>query len=439
MQSNARWITVSLGLTAAFGAQAQVISTDDDRPWYVGARQEFGHFSNVRSTPDNVPALSDTVSRTSVSAGLDIPVSRQRVFFDATARHSRYHEADDLDNTGYDLRGGIDWQTVERLSGTVTVASTQSLARLNPGNAPIASTRNLERTKSADATARLGGAGQLALEGSLGYRKVDYSAPEFQFREYDQNRGSIGISYRPSGALTLRTGISAQRTTYPRFFETAPGVFEEDRSKRRDLYAGARWIASGASILDTRISYSRVEYERVTNTDFSGLTGLLSWAWQPTGKLQFVTTALRETGQEAGFATRLGATDTAPSATPGTSSGDPGAITTTTTPTSAAAAGVSASDYSRVTNALSVFANYQLTAKVRLNGGVSYARRNLADALGNSGNDRTTSLAFGVDWTPTRVLTFGCNVTRDQRSASTSLSSDYRGNYFGCFGQAVLN
>lgn len=450
MHDKVRSIPFALGLLATALAQAQSQSgmpSSDGSPWYIGARQEFGHYSNVRSTSDAVPAQGDSVSRTGVFGGVDLPISRQRLFADLRTQHSRFRDADDLDHTGYDLRAGIDWQTIEALSGTAVVQTTQSLSRLNPGNAPLASSRNLERTKSADLTARLGGAGRLALEGALGYRKVDYSAPEYQFREYDQNRGSLGVSYRPGGLVTFRTGVSVQNTDYPRFFQPAPGVFVGDSSDRRDIYLGATWVPTGASTINARVSYAKVEYDRATASDYSGGTGLLSWIWRPTGKLQFVTTASRDTGQESGFLPL--ATSRSSSATPGAGGADPntsgagpigseGTSSSTTALAPASAAELSAADYSRVSNVFSVAAAYELTAKIRLDAGLSLTRRDLVDQFGNGGNDRTTSLSLAANWMPTRSLLFGCSVARDRRSSDTALSSDYHGNYYACYGQVVL-
>lgn len=442
MHNKSRWIPLSLGLLATTAANAQFTQEGGGGPWYIGARQEFGYYSNVRNAADGTPIQSDTVSRTGVNAGLDLPISRQRLFVDLGARYSRYRDSDDLNNTSYDMRAGLDWQTIERLSGTIVAAATQSLARLNPGNAPLASTRNLERTKSLDATGRLGGTALLGLEAGIGRREVEYSAPEYKFREYDQNSGSLGVSYRPSSALTLRTGVSAQDTKYPFFFQPAPGVYESDRSKRRDLYVGANWVASGISTLNARASYAKIEYDRASATDFSGLTGILSWVYRPTGKLQFVTTASRDTGQESTFLPSAisGSTATTPSGTTGTSSGDPGTGTaagTTTTPV--LYSGISTVDYSRVTNALSIYSNYQLSAKVLIQGGLSFARRTLSDPVGNTSSDRTTSVSLGVAWNPTRVLVLGCNAARDERSSSSALSSDAHGNSFSCYGQVLLN
>lgn len=427
MKHKNRWIALALGLAGSSAALAQ------SSPYYLGATQTFGTNSNVRNVADGQPAERDNFSTTALTAGISQPFGRQRFFLDAGARHTRFNDASDLNNTGYDARIGLDWATIERLSGSLAFGSTQSLARLNPGNAPTASTRNLERTNSVDARFALGGEGRLGLEGNLGHRRVDYSAPEFISREYEQNTAGAGIRYRPGAVLILRTGVQGQDTKYPRYFEVAPDQFEADRAKRRDLYVGAEWAPSPISALITRVSYSRVEYDRATASDFSGLTGTLSWLWRPTGKLQFTTTAARETGQEGAFAIARSSA----AATPPTDPSTPGTPTTPaspgTTPSTA-----SASDYSRVTNSLGLRAVYELTAKIRMDAGIGVARRDLSDQSGNSGSDRTTNYSIGALWTPTRVLGFGCSATREVRSSSTVLSSDTHGNTFSCFGQLSL-
>jgi len=420
MHHKTGWIALAVGLSASSATLAQ------SSPYYLGATQTFGTNSNVRNVADGQPAERDNFSTTALTAGISQPFGRQRFFLDAGARHTRFNDASDLNNTGYDARVGLDWATIERLSGSLAFGSTQNLARLNPGNAPQATSRNLERTNSVDARFALGGEGRLGLEANVGHRRVDYSAPEFISREYEQNTAGAGIRYRPGAVLILRTGLQGQDTKYPRYFEVAPDQFEADRAKRRDLYVGAEWAPSPISALVTRISYSRVEYDRATATDFSGLTGTLSWLWRPTGKLQFTTTAARETGQEVGFAiARSSATATPPT--------DPSTPTTPATSTTA-----SASDYSRVTNSLGLRAVYELTAKVRMDAGVGVARRDLTDQAGNSGTDRTTNYSIGALWTPTRVLGFGCAATRGVRSSATVLSSDTHGNTFSCFGQLSL-
>ena len=169
-------------------------------------------------------------------------------------------------------------------------------------------------------------------------------------------------------------------------------------------------MPTGASTVAARVNFGKTEYDLGTAADFEGVTGSLSWAWRPTGRLNFTTSVSRDSGQQSGF---LRLVEGAP---------------------------VSATDFSQVTNTLAVRAGYELTGKITLNGGVAYSRRNLVDGFtGASGNDNTTSLTLGANWAATRTIALGCNAGRDSRSASGAGSSAYDNNRFGCFGQIMLD
>jgi hypothetical protein len=101
---------------------------------------------------------------------------------------------------------------------------------------------------------------------------------------------------------------------------------------------------------------------------------------------------------------------------------------------------LTATDFSRVTNLLSVNANYELTGKIVLTGSVTHARRSLVDSLtGGEGNDNTTTAKLGARWSATRIITVGCDVGHETRSASGIGSFDYSGSNFGCIGQVTLD
>lgn len=426
---NKSTLALTLSLVAAASAQAQTT------PYYLGATQAFTHTSNVRSAAEGTPIRSDNISETTLLGGLSLPFGRQRAYADGRIGHIRHNDADDLDNTAYDVRLGLDWATIGRLSGGLVVGSTQTLSQLNPGNAPEASRRNMERVDSVEARARFGGDGRLALDGSLGWRQVDYSAFEFRPREYDQTSASVGLSYRPRALLTLSTGIAGQRTKYPRYLEVTPGEFLSDRGSRRDVYVSAVWTPTAISTVAARLAHAKVEFDRETVNDYSGLIGSLAWTWQPTGRLQLITTATRDTGRESSFAAAAAA-----------ASGGPGSPTTPSSPTTPGTTpGVpstgdspSAADFSRVSNALAVRARYELTAKVRVDAEVAQTRRGLASETLGRGSDRSTLYALGATWEATRAFTFGCTIGRDQRRSSTVLSSDTTVNTYGCFGSIML-
>jgi hypothetical protein len=396
-------ITAVSTLAFAGGVWAQAA----DRPWYLGLNQDFSHQSNPTLAVSGAEQAS-TVSTTTLRGGLNLPFGRQRAFAAATIVNNHYGNSNvsALGNTGYALSAGLDWSTVEHISGNVLALSTRRQADLDTGIA-TAVLRNDEKIDEVTAKFRIGGDSILAFEAGLGHRDVAYSAPEFAAQEYKLNNGSIGLTYRPSAALTLGTGLAAERTD---FKATAVGQPAPDRSKRNDIYGTAVWVPTGASTLNARINIGKIEYDLATANNLSSVTGNLTWIWQPTGLLTFTTTAFRDTGQNSGFLQLV-----------------PGAPPT-------------ASDFSQINNTLGLGLVYALTSKVSITGNVSVSRRDLVDGFtGATGKDTTTVVNLGARWQALRYLSFGCNAGRESRSASGFGTADYKNNRYGCFGDVLLD
>lgn len=394
-------------LAAALAAAPLTAAAQDatDRPWYVGASQEFRWESNVLNTPSN--EYSDTLSATSVFGGVNARLGRQRVRGDLALTHAAYRRFSERDTDGW--RGGLalDWETVGRLSGTIAARTQKQQATPNTGGVQQVSVSNVERSDEVLARARLGGAALLSIEGGVAQRRVRFSAPELAYRGYTQDSADIGGSWRPSDLLTLSLGVSASKSDYR---APAPGDLRADDSDRRSVDFGVRWVASGASTLNARLSATREEYTRATAQDFSGVTGFASWAWQPTGKLSVTTTLARDTGQELGFLRDQ------------------------------ESARITATDFARVSNRLSVVAGYDLTGKIRMTGALTYQRRSLVDAISDArGRDNTTALELGARWAATRTVTIGCSVGRTSRSASGAGSNSYDNNTVGCLASVTID
>jgi Putative beta-barrel porin 2 len=380
---------------------------DSKRPWNVGLSQDITHHTNALSAPRG-GEVSDTVWTTTLSGGLNVPLGRQRAYANGSVSHSRYSNLDGLDGQGYNLGAGLDWETVGNLSGNLQANAGRRQADFNTGLNTL-SLKNNESFEELRARALLGGVGLLGIEGTLGYRRVSFSASEFASREYIQNSASGGVVYRPSSALTLGTGLSVQYSDYdvPAFGQTQP-----DTSKRRDWYVTAEWTATGASTLGTRLNIGKTDYQRPNTEDFSGVTGSAYWQWRPTGRTALTTTLSRDTGQESGFQSLVNGGRTR----------------------------LTATDFSRVTNIFALSANYDLTGKIVLNGSLSYARRSLVDSIsGGSGRDNTTLTSLGARWLATRIVTVGCTIGHETRSASGFGSFSYSDSTFGCLGSVTLN
>jgi hypothetical protein len=337
-----------------------------------------------------------------------VPFGRQRVYANASVFHTRYSDLDGLNGEGYSLDAGLNWETVGNLTGNLRAGAYRRQADFNTGVSTV-SLKNNESVEEVSARALWGGVSLLGIEATAGYRRVGFSAPEFTAREYVQNNASAGVIYRPSSALSLGTGLAVYYSDYdvPAFGQTVP-----DTNTRREVYVTADWIATGASTLGSRLNFGKTDYLRANAEDFSGVTGSAYWQWRPTGRTSLTTVLSRETGQESGFQSLP--------------NGDRTRLTAT--------------DFSRVTNLFSVNANYDLTGKIVMTGSLSYAQRSIVDALsGNKGRDNTTIAKIGARWAATRIITIGCDVGHETRSASGVGSFDYSGSNVGCVGQVTLD
>ena len=396
-------LSLIAGACVSFAGAA--LAQSSDRPWYIGLGQDFTHQSNVLSSATG--EISDTISTTTVRGGVNVPFGRQRAYANVSLNHQRYQDLSARNNNGYSVGAGLDWSTVERLSGSLTLNANRQQADFFVGGITPVTLSNIERSDEIAARFRLGVVTMVGFEAGFGQRNLSFTAPEFAAREYKQNDASLGISYRPSGILSLGTGLSAQRT---RFAAPAPGQTVADRSQRQDLYITANWVPTGASTVSARVNIGKTEYDLGTAADFEGVTGSLSWAWRPTGRLNVTTSLTRESGQESGFLRAAGASS------------------------------VSGTDFSRVTNGISVRAGYELTGKITVNGLVGYTRRNLVDGFtGVAGSDNTSSVSLGANWAATRTISLGCTVSRDSRSASGTGSTPSDSDRFGCSGQVLLD
>jgi hypothetical protein len=400
-------LAVTIGLAHAGIACAQA------NPYYVGASQAFTRESNVFRVPIGQVETDDTYSTTSLLAGVDQKIGRQRLFGDAALRHSRYQDNTQLNHTGYSADVGVDWETVQALSGRVGYTVKENQARYGADQGPVLTTKNLERIQEFVARGQYGMVGLLSLQAGYVHRQLDYSAPEFAFREFSQDSGRIGLLYRPGGLLTLGVGVRHTKGEYPFAIATGPGTAVSDDFTRNDIDFTAVYAATGQSTLNARLSYTKEKHDAVVGRNLSESTGALSWDYKPTGKLAFTTEYIRDTGAETTF-----------------SQFDPNSVN-----------GVG--NNSVLSNTVALRGTYEVTAKVQLQAGGRYVERELTNnaqtpGLPATGKDRYGEAKVGLTWMPTRSLSFGCAGGREKRGSNTALSYAYAVNIVSCVGQIKL-
>jgi hypothetical protein len=368
--------------------------------------QNVTHESNVLGSARGAER-SDTVATSTLAAGLDLMLGRQRAYANASFNHQRFQSLKERDNNGYALASGLDLSSAEQLAASVKFNANQRQADFNVGGVTPVSVSNIERSEELTASVSLGGRGLLGLDLGGGQRQVSFTAPEYASREYSQDSARFGLVLRPSALLALSLGLGGDHT---RFAAAAPGQTAAERSRRRDVYGAAQWVPSGLSTVNLRLATSRVRYERATAGDFDGLTGSLAWTWRPLGKLALTSTLTRDSGQESGFL-RL-------------SSANP----------------VSATDFSQLSQSQGLRINHEWTGKVSMNAGLVWTQRRFVDgSTGVNSSDKTQSASWGLRWAATRTFSMTCSVLHGARKSSSNNLPSYSNDRFGCSGQLGLD
>ncbi len=384
-----------LATTAAFAQSS---------PYYIGVSQALAYESNLyriggsRGLPAGAQSKSDTVATTSLVAGVDQTWGRQRLSGSGSLRASRYAQNDQLNNEGYGLNLGLDWATVDRVSGRLGVTADRSLRSYDPAyEGGLALERNIEDNNQINATVRVGVVTRLTGEVSASRRQVRYSALAYKGSEYNQNTGSIGARYRLGGATTVGLAWRQSQVSY---------VSIDDPYKRRDIDLTGSWIPSGLTNLYGRISHTSTDHSKSPTRDFSGVTAELRGTTQATGKVKLNVKLSRDLGQSNSNLDFPGSRDPI--------------------------------EFDRVSTALRLGADYELSAKIALNAGIEHIRRNFEGTrFAVVGSDRTTALDLGARWLPTRAIQVGCSLRYDTRNVSV-VGNPYNSQAVNCYGQFVL-
>ena len=387
----------------------------DTSPYTLGASETYAHDSNFvhladgASLPASLQAPTDWIATTTLFGSIDQTIGRQRFYANANVRDNRYRYNSLYDNRGYGLAAGLDWATVERVSGNLGLSSNRTLASFDRGNGNNAPdiAKNIEQTDQFSASVRVGVVTDVTLEAGYSQQRQRFSEVGARLTQSVTN---LGVRERFGGTLTLGAGLRLTDGRYPDYNDSFHG---------RDIDLSANWVPNAVSSVVARLSLGRTEHSLATAQDFRGVTGALGWDWKPGGKLAFSSQFSRATGNDSNFET---------------TSGGANVIT-------------ASADNSRLTNSLWLNTSYEATAKIRLDASWSRASRTLTNSLSvNSAQpisatdgDQLDRLRFSARYAPTRTLELSCNLGRERRSADNStLTYAYRSTTVACSAQFAV-
>ncbi|MBX3600262.1 MAG: hypothetical protein KF863_06540 [Rubrivivax sp.] len=403
----------------AGGLLAVPAAAQENSPYYIGLSQTLSHDTNLlrlgkRQAAPAGFSKSDTSSTTALIAGIDQPFGRQRFYGNVSLRANRFDKNKVYDNDGYTASVGLDFSTIERISGSLSASANRGLSRFNTEEIGLLTEKNVESVESVGATVRVGVVTEYTLEVSGSHRRVDNSLDDdrVRARNFRQDTASVGLRWRPSPDLNVGLALRGSKGTYPEFRRTATG-FEVDRFDRQDVDLTAYYRPSGASWFNLRLSEGKTEYDLATRRNFSGLTGTFAWNWQPTGKLLLETRYTRDTGQDSYATSFFGAPAT--------------------------------TDYSRTSDRFTLKAEWAASAKLLFEAGLSHADRDLVRTIDNlflpsdaRGRQKSSALTLGGRWVPARWVQLGCSIESIRTNSSGTLGNDLKGESYACYGQFTL-
>jgi hypothetical protein len=418
-------------------------------PYYLGASQTFGYDSNIFRLPDRgqvtlpdggvltiEPESSGLISVTTLLAGFDQTISRQRLYGSLSAGYASYSNQTQLNNPTFALNAGWDWETLYNLSGTVALDAGQQLGdysnRAFDSDQLVVVGDNNEQYYRASALFNFGDwrtssvwfvAGIVAqnVQNEISYvRNVPRlvgtdpttGLPVIRLSDGSQEDDrstaySVGVRYRTSPLLTLGAGVrteSRRKDFSIKFVDPGVSRLTQQDSRRNDIDLFANWSPSGASDLRARLSYGTLDYTTGSRDDTTEWTGDLVWDWQATGKTRSWLRVLydREDRQFGGTSQADGS---------GT----------------------------ELTTAVQWQLNYQVTGKVAATFNADYYRRNY-DQLGGF-TDRDTNWTLALNWAALPSTTIGCSVGQARRRSTESVDIgrySYLSNQASCYAQVVL-
>jgi len=418
---------LGLGLVIASGeADGQVVNpsssyggASDPNPYYIGVSEALTHDSNVYRIAGG-PA--DSYSSTSLFGGFDQQISRQRVFARASVSANRYREQDPLNNNGYSFYGGLDWETVEHLSGNVYAAYDHSLAApvAAPG-VPVQQTKNIADLASVSARARWGGPSLFTIEGALNYASVNYSEPTYITSESSTSAASLGVYYHSGGPLRVGLAARVTRNDIPKaFIDPLTNEYVSSQIDGRNIDLLLDYDVTGQIVANARLSYTK-QKNSLGNTDYSGFTGGVALDWRATGK-----TSLRfDAAHDAGFNAQAYNTFIF----------SPTVTGITLTPI------VGVYTNNSITDSAGLGISYSATAKISATGTLRYLRARTR-ALSVTGPlpdvvDIYKLASIGANYAITRAWGAGCNLGYETRDVTGGQVFSYNAKTVSCSTQFV--
>jgi exopolysaccharide biosynthesis operon protein EpsL len=288
---NIRVRPLALLLCALFASPAGAGPND---ALHLYANVGYGHDDNLLRVPDDQPAFDGTRADSwwEREAGLifDKTYSRQRI--SAVAKLSKYDfdHFKQLDYDGKDLQLTWFWQLGNHLEGKVGTTYEQVLAPYTDFNSDE---RNLRRSRSKFAEGAWRFHPSWRVRTGFQRDTYDYELAAQQFNNRTEDTSEVELDYLPSSGSTIGLVARRVRGKYP-FSRPVGPVFVNDNFTQDELKARVLWLATGSTTVDALVGYTRREQPSFGTGKTSGVAGKIKATYQPRGKMTYNAAVWRD-------------------------------------------------------------------------------------------------------------------------------------------------
>jgi hypothetical protein len=385
-----------------------------DTPLSLVVSENLTYDSNILRNNSN--KYRDVISATGVQLGFNKQYGRQTYRASGTAVATRYKNSNFYDNDGYNLVLGF---TSQVASNWFLNFDHNSISRLQSFQ-DQGLNRYKEPIKSQDTGlfVQYGLYGRWSLNADLGVTKIDYEVLRANNRS--SKSAKLGVRYSPTDLLYFDFGYRRSNAQLPNY-RSALISDDGEKIKQQSLDFSTRWVVTGYSNFDGRVSWNQERYAVDEQRDFNGLTGRIGWNYTPSGKIAYTVALDRDTNNSGGTTT-----------IDGFSFADQTFV-------------LGFNSQRRVSTGLLLRATYTATAKISLTASGNYRRieeerRSVSQTVGGAGGGSVsgaqstgtyTALSIGANYQLFRSTRLGCSLEKYDRSASL-FSRDFSGDSVNC-------
>jgi exopolysaccharide biosynthesis operon protein EpsL len=377
-----RW-AAPLGLLAgsALCQSAAAGAGDTFQPYLSYA---YTHDDNLLRLPDGqrtTPDTADTYRRAEGGLMVDKRYSQQHVTAKFNLSRTTFDRFTRLDNNGKELQANWDWHLGSHLSGNLGASYAQALAPYTEFHGDERNLRS-QRREFFDAAWRMHPS--WSARGGFARYRLGYELATQKFGDRSEDATELGVDYRPAGGSSAGLLARHVRGGFPTPQQIGPLVVDNSY-RQNELKGKLDWRISGKSRLQLLGGWVQRRHDFFPSRDASGPSVRLLADWLPSGKLGLNLTAWRD----------INATDD---------------LTASYT----------------VNKGASLAANWDLVAKVRVEGLIKLEQRDFSDATAfaavpPSGRvDRSRYGALTVSYAALRNLQIGASLYRDDLNSNAA-------------------